>query len=176
MMSSYFFMRARKELESGDRGWGRLFFASCLLCAFHIHQRPSMVVGVHVWACLPCWGVTWADPPREQNSIDVSGPTVDFPCTKTHLSNSSTHDGGQMSAPVCRLLRMPMWHVNMSSRIKCCRWIFHFLQCLHVFLCVYIGGEDQIIFYEEKEHRSIIVLYNKCSKYNDKQMSQKRWN
>lgn len=118
-------------------------------------------------------GVTWADPPLEWNSINMSGPMVDFPRTKTHLSSSSPHDGGQMSAAVCRLLRMSMWHVNMSSRIKCCRRIFHLLQCLHA-PCVCISGgriyngSDQCD--EEKEHRSIfIVLSTKCSKGNDKE-------
>lgn len=140
---------------------------------------PHPSKAVHGWECagvgLPSLlGVTWADPPLEWNSINLSGPMVDFPCTKTHLSSSSPHDGGQMSAAVCRLLRISMWHVNMSSRIKCCRRIFHLLRCLHGFsMCVYIGGRiyngsDQRN--EEKEHRSIfIVLFTKCSKCNDKE-------
>lgn len=52
MISSYFFMGMKKELESEDRGWGCLLFASCLLCAFHIHQRAYRVGGVQVRACL----------------------------------------------------------------------------------------------------------------------------
>lgn len=117
-------------------------------------------------------GVTWADPPLEWNSINMSGPMVDFPRTKTHLSSSSPHDGGQMSAAVCRLLRMSMWHVNMSSRIKCCRRIFHLLQCLHGFsMCVYIRGEDlqwiRSVWWRERTQKHIY-----CSFY---QMLERQW-
>lgn len=73
------------------------------------------------------------------------------------------HDGGQMSAPVCRLLRISMWHANMSSRIKCCRWIFHLLQCLYIVsMCLYQGGGftiEQISFMKRKNTEAYLLSF-----------------
>lgn len=82
-----------------------------------------------------------------------------FSLYETSFVKFFLHDGGQMSAPVCRLLRISIWHVNMSSWIKCCR-LFHLLQCLRgVSMCVYQITVHQISFIKRKNPEAYVLSF-----------------
>lgn len=153
MISSYFFMGRKKELESEDRGWGCLLFASCLLCAFHIHHRAYRVGGVQVRACLCRCGLLELTLLLSRIASTRVEPRWSFRARQSFVK-FFPHDGGQMSAPVCR----PSSYVHVTCQYviedEVLQTEFPFTTVSRLFLWVWIRGRiytiDQIVLWGER--------------------------